>query len=931
MAYRKSKARLLGDLFGKASIFTRKTGDSIKLDTDSSGVVSSSTTVANSEFQSFVANTNTLIATKVDSSSLADVATSGSYSDLTGNPIATGDSTPKVTFSQNEPASIDAIGEVWYDTNDGNWYISVDSGIVSPVGPSSIDTTNTTSWVGFNNNTNGNLTFPYNRSGNITITFNTPLWLNYFKGEAGGNHHGIITRVYYEDGTDVAGPPAPQYAGGHTITSTNSLFTYGRVTKLDLFTYSGQGWNGKSTLRAAGAPIWQEVLAPFSGSYNDLTDTPTIPSTTGLATETYVDTAVSNIVNTAPTTLNTLNELAAALNDDANFATTVTTSLASKAANSYVNSTFVSNTAFQSFVANTNSALSAGGGSTVVVSDTAPSSPSEGDLWFNSTNLKTFIYYSSSWVQTNPSGTGVGVSNTAFQSFVANTNSSFSNYWPSANVISYVAANPGGVSNAYVTSAISTAISDLVDTAPSTLDTLNELAAALGDDANFASTVTTSLAGKASNAAFQSALANTNAYIASVAGSIGADINSENVYIQSSEPNVQQAGVIWYNPSSNVWKISSQQTRPATINDVSGSAYYTGYPDDGWDYMPASSFWDSTYQAWRSLEDWDRYFRIYLSPNANVSSITKITGSSDWYNSIQEITIWTPSNGWFTISPGTANWTNPYGESLVSRIDFRFDRDDPVGSNRWRINLQDAVAWTEFVPGSSAVSSAISTSLNSTLSSYWPSANVISYVGTELASLVDSAPATLDTLNELAAALGDDANFASTITTSLAGKAANSYVNSTFVSNNSFQTFVANTNAYIAASAGGGGGLTYSTKTSNYTASSGEGILADTSGGSFTITLPASPSEGDQVIIADSGDFFSNNNLTVDRNGSTIIGDAEDLVLNIDTSSTTLIYDGSTWQIYVQSRKAIVPEGASGDSGDSVSTGKSIAMSIVFG
>lgn len=40
------------------------------------------------------------------------------------------------------------------------------------------------------------------------------------------------------------------------------------------------------------------------------------------------------------------------------------------------------------------------------------------------------------------------------------------------------------------------------------------------------------------------------------------------------------------------------------------------------------------------------------------------------------------------------------------------------------------------------------------------------------AALVDAAPATLDTLNELAAALGDDANFASTVTTALAGKSA---------------------------------------------------------------------------------------------------------------------------------------------------------------
>jgi hypothetical protein len=48
------------------------------------------------------------------------------------------------------------------------------------------------------------------------------------------------------------------------------------------------------------------------------------------ATETYVDTAVSNLVDTAPETLDTLNELAAALGDDANFATTITSSIATK-------------------------------------------------------------------------------------------------------------------------------------------------------------------------------------------------------------------------------------------------------------------------------------------------------------------------------------------------------------------------------------------------------------------------------------------------------------------------------------------------------------------------------------------------------------------------------------------------------------------------
>ena len=53
-------------------------------------------------------------------------------------------------------------------------------------------------------------------------------------------------------------------------------------------------------------------------------------SLSGYATETYVGTQVSNLVDSSPSTLNTLNELAAALGDDPNFATTVSTSIGTK-------------------------------------------------------------------------------------------------------------------------------------------------------------------------------------------------------------------------------------------------------------------------------------------------------------------------------------------------------------------------------------------------------------------------------------------------------------------------------------------------------------------------------------------------------------------------------------------------------------------------
>ena len=69
-----------------------------------------------------------------------------------------------------------------------------------------------------------------------------------------------------------------------------------------------------------------------------------IPSLTGYATETYVNTAVSNLVGAAPTTLNTLSELADALNDDASFASTVTTSLGNKLDSSTAASTYLTQT-----------------------------------------------------------------------------------------------------------------------------------------------------------------------------------------------------------------------------------------------------------------------------------------------------------------------------------------------------------------------------------------------------------------------------------------------------------------------------------------------------------------------------------------------------------------------------------------------------------
>lgn len=62
-----------------------------------------------------------------------------------------------------------------------------------------------------------------------------------------------------------------------------------------------------------------------------LPDTTEIPSIEGLASENYVETKIAGLVNSAPETLNTLNELATALGNDPNFATTIAAEIGTKA------------------------------------------------------------------------------------------------------------------------------------------------------------------------------------------------------------------------------------------------------------------------------------------------------------------------------------------------------------------------------------------------------------------------------------------------------------------------------------------------------------------------------------------------------------------------------------------------------------------------
>jgi len=89
-----------------------------------------------------------------------------------------------------------------------------------------------------------------------------------------------------------------------------------------------------------------------------------------------------------------------------------------------------------------------------------------------------------------------------------------------------------------------------------------------------------------------------------------------------------------------------------------------------------------------------------------------------------------------------------------------------------------------------------------------------------------------------------------------------------------------------------------SIKTSNFTASSGEGYFVNTTSGAITVTLPASPSAGDIVSVKDYAQTFDTNACTIGRNSQPIQGQTFDLDLTTEGSAVTLIYGDATkgWQ-----------------------------------
>lgn len=492
-----------------------------------------------------------------------------------------------------------------------------------------------------------------------------------------------------------------------------------------------------------------------------------------------------------------------------------------------------------------------------------------------------------------------------------------------------------GITDVYTKTEVDSAIANTIDSAPETLNTLNELAAALGDDPNFATTIST--------------LIGTKAPLASPLFTGELSINAT-TFDETDISNWNTAHG-WGNHASAGYAAGSHTH---AISDVTGlqdaldnagevpidSPNFTGTPT-----APTAAFGTDTTQI-----------ATTAFVEAAVSALPG--GGATSLNGLSDVILTSPTEGQFLRRNGASEFINA----------FLIESDIPdlsaakVTSGTFADARISESSVTQHQSALTITKSQISDRANWDTAYGWGDHSVAGYattgyVDTSISNLVNAAPGLLDTLDEIAAALGDDPNFATTMTTQLATKlnasaytaadvlakiltvdGAGSGLDSDLLDGENGAYYLAwanitgapnfaatyapishshaisdvtnlqssldakaaladpdftgtptaptaavgTSNTELATTAFVKAEIaeelhTDAPKTSNFTAVANSKVyLINTAGGTFTMTLPASPAVGDVVGFVDTGGALSSNKLIIGRNGELLGGIAED-------------------------------------------------------
>ena len=371
-----------------------------------------------------------------------------------------------------------------------------------------------------------------------------------------------------------------------------------------------------------------------------------------------------------------------------------------------------------------------------------------------------------------------------------------------------------------IDSKVATAVNNLVAGAPAALNTLNELALAIDSDSSFASTITSSLASKASLTQVNSheaqtttvhGIANTAdlatmSYAESYAdGAIGTAIGTHNSD-QTNVHGIADTADLATKAYADTAVSTAVSTAIASESATRASAITTAVSNHGSVTENVHGITNTADLATQTYADNSSSSAV----STHNSDQTNVHGIADTANLVTLAGVQTLTNKTITSPSGLVK-----GDVGLGNVDNTSDADKPVSTAaQTALDLKAPLASPTFtgtvttplstagyvktnasgvLSSSAAVAQDDVTGLTSDLALKAPLASpaltgtptaptatagtnttqiaTTAFVTGAVADLIASAPGALNTLDELAAALGDDANFATTVTNSLAAKA----------------------------------------------------------------------------------------------------------------------------------------------------------------
>jgi hypothetical protein len=327
-----------------------------------------------------------------------------------------------------------------------------------------------------------------------------------------------------------------------------------------------------------------------------------------------------------------------------------------------------------------------------------------------------------------------------------------------------------GLTPTEISAAISAAVAGVIDLAPGTLDTLNELAAAINDDPTFFNTISTALGTKQDKV---TGVSDTEiGYLDGVTSAIQTQINAKANSADIAEAAQDAvATAIAAGTHSNITITYDDETNKFTF------AAENGVADSTTDNLTEGST--------------NKYFTDERAQDAVGNAVgTGLTYTDSTGAISPDLTYLVDKTTAQTLTNKTLTSPKINEDVALTATATELNVLDGITSSTAELNILDGVTATttelNYVDG---VTSAIQTQLNAkaplespaltgtptaptaTAGTNTTQVATTAFVSTAVSNIIDSAPGALDTLNELAAAINDDASFAATVTTALGTKA----------------------------------------------------------------------------------------------------------------------------------------------------------------